>query len=151
MYFCRPLFCKNWHVLIKIKIYMTIKKTSSTTRKKKENFNKNMHTDKYSHGVISLSLTDQSFQSFKTILFYNIRTFLCLIWALKFIYNNDDYILTTLCAFFVVVGICYGFEVMRCSESPDRPFTFLKTRFRGIDICTKFSFHVHSHDFPPAY
>ncbi|XP_052100691.1 uncharacterized protein LOC127734717 [Mytilus californianus] len=27
-------------------------------------------------------------------------------------------------------GICYGFEVMESVESPDRPFTFLKTRFK---------------------
>ncbi|XP_062580159.1 uncharacterized protein LOC134242143 [Saccostrea cucullata] len=26
-------------------------------------------------------------------------------------------------------GICYGFEVMECAESPNRPFSLLKTRF----------------------
>ncbi|KAH3830788.1 hypothetical protein DPMN_104041 [Dreissena polymorpha] len=34
-------------------------------------------------------------------------------------------IFTTFCPH----GICYGFEVMECAESPNRPFTFLKTRF----------------------
>ncbi|XP_063419439.1 uncharacterized protein LOC134702470 [Mytilus trossulus] len=27
-------------------------------------------------------------------------------------------------------GICYGFQVMKCHESPDVPFTLLRTRFR---------------------
>lgn len=27
-------------------------------------------------------------------------------------------------------GICYGFEVMEIAESPNRPFTFLRTRFK---------------------
>lgn len=28
-------------------------------------------------------------------------------------------------------GICYGFEVMECAESPNRPFSLLKSRFEG--------------------
>ena len=31
---------------------------------------------------------------------------------------------------FKITGICYGFQVMSSHESPDVPFTLLRTRFR---------------------
>ena len=34
-----------------------------------------------------------------------------------------------MCYTFCLLGICYGFEIMRDHESPDIPFTILRTRF----------------------
>lgn len=52
---------------------------------------------------------------------------------------------------FSISGVCYGFEVMSNSESPNVPFTILRTRFSSgmkflywaVRVCLVFYFNTH--------
>ena len=49
--------------------------------------------------------------------------------SLLFIYSFTDFLFINLLPFFFLfTGVTYGFSVMVCCESPNAPFTILRTR-----------------------